>query len=385
MSSFFSSGRKIGILGGGQLGKMLALQAAQWDYYIKVLDPSENAPAAHLVKEFCKGDFRDFDTVMHFGKDCSVLTIEIEDVNTDALRQLSNSGVLVYPQPDIIEMFKNKQKQKNFYLENYFPTAPFINCDGKDEILSLIASNRLSFPLIWKAATGGFDGRGVMKLSSPEDITRLPDIPCVLEDLIDLKTEIAVIVHRSNNGELVCQPLVEMLFHPEAHYVEVVFAPSKIDFTLELKCIRLATELAEKISLVGTLAVEFFITTSNDVYINEAAPRVHNSGHLTIEATPTSQFEQHLRAITGMPLGESHLISPACMINLTGAPGYSGPVKLKGAEQILGIPNTWLHLYGKSLTRPYRKMGHITTMDSTLDLVLEKAQKIKQSVKVISE
>lgn len=385
MDSFFSSNRKIGILGGGQLGKMLALKAAQWDFSLKVLDPSADAPAAHVVKEFCRGDFRDFDTVMDFGKDCSVITIEIEDVNTDALRQLASKGIKVYPQPGLIELFKNKQEQKKFYQKNQFPTAPFTICERISDVMALNDSGKLSFPLVWKAAIGGYDGRGVMKLSSSGDLSKLPDIPCILESHIELKTEVAVIVHRNEIGELVCQPLVEMSFHPEAHFVEMVFTPSHIDFGLQLKCINIATELAEKLSLVGTLAIEFFITASDEVYINEAAPRVHNSGHLTIEATPSSQFEQHLRAIAGLPLGASHLISPACMINLTGAPGYIGPVKYEGADEVLSIPNTWLHLYGKSVTRPHRKMGHITTIDKTLELVLEKAVEIKKMIKVISQ
>ncbi|MFN4299671.1 MAG: 5-(carboxyamino)imidazole ribonucleotide synthase [Thermaurantimonas sp.] len=384
MNSFFSTDRKIGILGGGQLGKMLALAAAPWDFYLKVLDPSGDAPARHYVKEFVQGDFRDYHTVLDFGRDCDILTIEIEDVNTHALYDLQRQGKKIYPQPDIIEIFQDKQRQKQFYTDHHLPTPLYHEFRDRQSLLQHLEQTRVEFPIIWKAARGGFDGRGVRKLHAPADALLLPDVPCILEECIDILAETAVVVHRSAAGQIACQPVVQMEFHPTAHFVELVFAPTSLGSDIEEQCIGLATRLASELDLVGTLAVEFFITTDQRVLINEAAPRVHNSGHLTIEATAASQFEQHLRAIAGLPLGDTTLLHHAVMLNLTGHPDHQGPVHYAGADRVLAMPRVYLHLYGKSTTKPHRKMGHITAIGSHIDELLLQIQTIKNTIHVIS-
>ncbi|MFN3951208.1 MAG: 5-(carboxyamino)imidazole ribonucleotide synthase [Thermaurantimonas sp.] len=384
MHPFFSTHRKIGILGGGQLGKMLALAAAPWDLHLKILDPSADAPARHFVKEFQVGDFRDYDTVLQFGSDCEVLTIEIEDVNTDALCALQQQGKKIFPQPEIIEIFQDKTLQKKFYSENHFPTSPYLTFGDKQQLLEYLTSDNGTFPKVWKAARGGFDGRGVAKLRSLADTAGLQDSACILEEHVDIWAETAVIVHRNAQGQVVSQPMVQMEFHPEAHFVELVFAPSVLDHSTELKCMDIATRLVEKLNLVGTLAVEFFITPNREILINEAAPRVHNSGHLTIEAVASSQFEQHIRAITGLHPGANHLLFHAAMLNLTGHPKYEGSVLYEGAERILSMPMVFMHLYGKPRTKPYRKMGHITAIGDDVHLLIAKIKSIKDLINVIS-
>lgn len=384
MNSFFSTDRKIGILGGGQLGKMLALAAAPWDLHLKILDPSADAPARHFVKEFQVGDFRDYDTVLQFGSDCEVLTIEIEDVNTDALCALQQQGKKIFPQPEIIEIFQDKTLQKKFYSENHFPTSPYLTFGDKQQLLEYLTSDNGTFPKVWKAAKGGFDGRGVAKLRSLADTAGLQDSACILEEHIDIMAETAVIVHRNEKGKTICQPMVQMEFNPDAHFVELVYAPSMVDFSIELKCIDIATRLAETLKIVGTLAVEFFITQGKEVLINEAAPRVHNSGHLTIEAVPSSQFEQHIRAISGLPPGPTHLLHHAAMLNLTGHPKFEGNVYYQGAEELMARPMVYLHLYGKSTTKPHRKMGHITTIGKDVRKLITLLKELKEQFNVIS-
>lgn len=384
MNSYFSTRHKIGILGGGQLGKMLALAAAPWDVYLKVLDPAPDAPCQYYVKEFVSGDFRDYHTVLDFGRDCDVITIEIEDVNTQALYELQTQGIKVYPQPAVIEIFQDKQRQKHFYTRHKLPTPLYQEFPGKKELTDFLEQSDAHYPLVWKAARGGFDGRGVRKLHSPDDVQQVPDTPCIIEELIDIRTEAAVVVHRSATGQTACQPVVQMEFHPTAHFVELVYTPTRLSADIEKQCISLAARLAEELDLVGTLAVEFFVTTDHRVLINEAAPRVHNSGHLTIEATASSQFEQHLRAIAGWPLGDTTLLHHAVMLNLTGHPDYQGPVHYAGAEQILSLPGVYLHLYGKTTTKPYRKMGHITAIGSDINDLLSQIQHIKNTIHVIS-
>lgn len=384
MQSFFSTDRKIGILGGGQLGKMLALAAAPWDFYLKVLDPSSDAPARYYVKEFVTGDFRDYTTVMNFGSDCDVISIEIEDINIQALYDLQRLGKKIYPQPRIIEIFQDKQRQKSFYTAHHIPTSSYKEFGDKKHLAEFLTSHQMSYPLVWKAARGGFDGRGVAMIHSVTDIDRLPDGACILEEYIEIMAETAVVVHRSEQGEVVCQPVVQMEFHPKAHFVELIYTPSMLDSSIKLRCLDIARLLADTLQLVGTLAVEFFVTRDHQVLINEAAPRVHNSGHLTIEAVPSSQFEQHLRAITGLPLGDSQPMHHAVMLNLTGHSDFEGKVYYQGAESVLKIPSAFLHLYGKSITKPYRKMGHITLIGDDVAQLLTHAHEIKDLLNVIS-
>jgi 5-(carboxyamino)imidazole ribonucleotide synthase len=385
MENFFSSKtKKIGILGGGQLGKMLADAALKYDLYTKILDPSAHAPASFSCKEFVAGDFNDYETVMLFGRDCEVITIEIEGVNTQALLDLQAAGKKVFPQPELIALIQNKVKQKHFYNLHNLPTAPWQAISGIDMLYKLIENGKLSVPFVWKAAKGGYDGRGVIMARKMDEVSQIPDIEALVEELAPLQTEIAVVVARNQLGETAFFPPVEMDFHPEANLVEFVFCPTLLPQPVIEEAIKIAGDLAVKLGIVGVLAVELFVNTNGSIWINECAPRVHNSGHLSIESWATSQFEQHLRAILGFPLGSTEMLRPAVMVNLTGERGFSGPVLYQGAEDVMHLPEAYIHLYGKAETRPYRKMGHVTLTAQSLDEARAKAKKVKKALKVIS-
>jgi 5-(carboxyamino)imidazole ribonucleotide synthase len=385
MENYFSSKiLKIGILGGGQLGKMLLDVTRRYDLYTKVLDPAADAPCSVGCKEFVQGSFNDYDTVLAFGEDCDVVTIEIEGVNTKALKELRVRGVKVFPQPEIVELIQNKIHQKQFYTDHNLPTSPWQGFSNNAELQSLLEAGKLKLPFVWKAATGGYDGRGVIIARTQEDISGIPDVPGLVEELADMENEIAIVVGRNEAGEIVAFPPVEMAFHPVANLVEYVFCPASMPDKIIEKASHIAGSLVEKLGIVGLLAVEMFVTRNGQVWINECAPRVHNSGHLTIEACVTSQFEQHLRAILGFPLGSTHLVRPAVMVNLTGEEGYSGPVYYDGADRVMAMEGAYIHLYGKTETRPYRKMGHVTITAETLEDAREKAMKVKEIIKVKS-
>lgn len=385
MENYFSSqSLKIGILGGGQLGKMVLDVCRRYDLYTKVLDPSADAPCAVGAKKFVKGSFNDYDTVMAFGADCDVLTIEIENVNTRALAQLQQQGKKVFPQPQIVELIQNKVHQKQFYDDHQLPTAPWFSFSGKASMLKKLQKHSVHWPFVWKAAVGGYDGRGVVIVRSHADLESIPDIPGLVEELAAIQHEVALVVSRNQAGELAVFPPVEMSFHPHAHQVEYVFCPAGLSEEILQQASDLALSLVEKLGIVGVLAVELFVTEKGEIWINECAPRVHNSGHLTIEACVTSQFEQHLRAILGFPLGSTALVRPAVMVNLTGEQGYSGPVFYEGAQQMLSLEGAYMHLYGKTQTRPFRKMGHVTLTADTLEQARVKALKVKDILKVKS-
>ncbi len=382
---YFSSDFKLGILGGGQLGKMILTETRRYDIQTKVMDPSPLAPCRFGSNTFVEGDLNDEQKVLEFGADCDVLTIEIEGVNTKALKQLRDKGVKVFPKPETLELIKDKREQKSFYENNHIPTSSFIRFENKEEMFELIAKNKLEIPFVWKAATGGYDGRGVQIVRSKEDLENLPSQPGLIEDLVDFEKELAIIVARSENGESKSFPLVEMDFHPVANQVEFVFSPSLISQEIKDKASRLVEDLVEKLDHVGLLAVEMFLTKTGDILINEVAPRVHNSGHLSIEGNTTSQFEQHLRAVLDLPLGDTAVVKPSVMINLTGEEGYSGPVFYEGLETIMAVSGVYVHLYGKAETRPFRKMGHITVTANTLEEARTIAKKVKDTIKVISK
>ena len=385
MENYFSSKRlKIGILGGGQLGKMLLDVARRYDLFTKVLDPATDAPCATGSKEFVLGDFKDYNTVLKFGVDCDVVTIEIEGVNTDALKELRARGIKVFPQPEIVELIQNKVKQKQFYTSNDLPTAPWQSLSGRNELVAKLASGVLQLPFVWKAATGGYDGRGVIIVRDESDVNEIPDVPALAEDLADLTSEISIVIGRNQAGETVAYPPVEMAFHPVANLVEYVFCPATLPEPIIRQASQVAESLVDKLGIVGLLAVEMFVTRTGQIWINECAPRVHNSGHLTIEACITSQFEQHLRTILGFPLGSTQLVRPSVMVNLTGEEGYSGPVFYEGAEQVLAMEGVYIHLYGKTETRPFRKMGHVTITAITIEEARKKALRIKEIFKVKS-
>lgn len=383
--NYYSSDFRLGIVGGGQLGKMLLQETRRMDIGTRVLDPSATAPCRIGCNEFSMGSLQDFDTLYAFGKDCDVITIEIENVNTDALKKLQSEGKKVYPQPEIIELIKNKISQKDFYRENLIPTAEYLSFTNLKGLEDAIAENLVNFPFVWKQATGGFDGRGVAMIRKAEDLNKLPaEAPCLAESLVPFQKEIAVVVARSASGETRSFPTVEMDFHPEANLVEFVFSPGKLDEKVSEAAQKLAREVAEKLGVVGILAVEMFLTKEGILLINEVAPRVHNSGHLSIEGNLSSQFEQHIRAVLDLPLAFTDTVQAAVMVNLVGEEGYTGPVYYEGIEEIMALSGVYVHLYGKAETRPFRKMGHVTIIDPDLEAARAKAKVVKEKIKVIS-
>ncbi len=376
----YRNGLRVGILGGGQLGRMLIQSAINYNLTNCIVDPDANAPCKNIADEFSQGKLTDFDTVYNFGKQCDVVTIEIENVNCEALKKLEQEGIPVYPQPHIIELIQDKGLQKQFYLEHGIPTAPFVLVDSPSEI----REKWNQFPAILKLRREGYDGRGVMKINSAADIDKAFDKPSLVEELIPFDKELAVIVHRNIGGEVKTFPVVEMDFHPEHNLVEFLFCPANITWQISKKASEIAIQVAEALGIVGTLAVEMFLTKNGDILVNEVAPRVHNSGHHSIEGNVTSQFEQHLRAIMGLPLGNTHVKQPAVMVNLLGEDGYDGPAQYKGLETVLALDGVSIHLYGKQFTRPFRKMGHVTITDPDLQTARARAKKVKETLKVIS-
>lgn len=371
----YSADFKIGVLGGGQLGRMLQQEAVNLDVRLSVLDPNPEAPCSKIVPTFTVGDFKDYDTVLAFGRDCDILTVEIEHVSVAALRELEAMGKKVFPQPHILAIIQDKGHQKTFYKENGIPTAPFRLLKNKAELLA----NTDFLPAAQKLRKGGYDGRGVQIIRAEVDIEKGFDAPCVLEELVDFEKELAVIASRNEKGEVVTFPAVELDFNPEANLVEMLLAPANISKEIEEKAAAIALKTIEAYGLVGVLAVELFLKKDGELLVNEVAPRPHNSGHHTIEANITSQYGQHLRAILNMPLGATDLIRPAAMVNLLGEVAHTGPVLYEGLEEVLAIPGVYVHLYGKTDTKPFRKMGHVTI---TADSVVE-ARRIAIQVKSI--
>lgn len=367
----------IGVLGGGQLGRMLLQKAADYNLSIHVLDPDESAPCRYMCKTFEHGDFGDYQAVMAFGNDCDIITIEIEHVNIEALYELEKLGKKVYPQPQILEMVQDKGLQKEFYQKNNLPTAPFYLVEKPEQI-------KHEFPFVQKLRKGGYDGKGVLVVNDAADMSRIFEAPSVIEDKVAIAAEIAVITARNNSGEIKSYPVVEMQFNTEANLVELLFSPAKTSASLQQKAISIAENLISKLNMVGLLAVEMFVTKEGQVLINEIAPRPHNSGHHTIEANHTSQFEQLLRAILNLPLGNTAIVLPAAMVNLLGDKDSNGKAIYSGVQEVLNIGDVHIHLYGKKITKPYRKMGHVTVTAATVDEAILKAQKVRSQLKVIS-
>lgn len=370
----------IGILGGGQLGRMMIQNAINLNLNISVLDPDKNAPSKHLVKKFTQGSLTDYDTVYDFGKDKDLITIEIENVNIEALKALEKEGKKVYPQPHIIELIQDKGSQKMFYQRNDIPSPDFFLVENKSQITKYGDY----FPFFQKLRKGGYDGKGVTKLVSPHHLDKAFDEPSVLERLVDFDKELAVIVARSENGEIKCFPVVECEFNPEANLVEFLFSPANIKKSVEKEAIAIATNVAEKLGIIGLLAVELFLTKDGKLLVNEVAPRPHNSGHHTIEANITSQFEQHLRAILNLPLGDTAIVKAGVMVNLLGDFGYEGNAIYQGMEDVLKFSGVYVHLYGKTTTKPFRKMGHATIVDNDILKAKQKAKLVKATLKIIA-
>lgn len=384
-TNFFSSDFTLGILGGGQLGKMLLYETRKWDVCTHVLDPSAEAPARLACNHFVQGDLMDYDTVMAFGKSADVLTIEIENVNVDALEDLEEQGVTVYPQPAVLRTIQNKATQKLFYRDSGIATAPFSRFAYTSEISDSLANGGLSLPFVWKSARFGYDGQGVKIVRTLADLEGLPNIECIAESLIPFKNELAVIVARNPNGDVRTYPVVEMEFHPEANQVEYVLCPARIPEKVAEKARKTALEVSENLQHVGLLAVELFRTEDDEILVNEIAPRPHNSGHFSIEGSFTNQFEQHLRSVLNLPLGNTENKVATVMVNLVGEIGYKGPVEYEGMDSILALPGVIPHVYGKRETRPFRKMGHVTIASSSLEEARQTAAVVKETIKVRSK
>ena len=382
---YFSSKHKLGILGGGQLGKMMLYNTRKFDINTSVLDPNNEAPSRLACNHFVQGDLMDFETVFNFGKKVDTLTIEIENVNVEALKELEKEGVKVYPDSNTLATIQNKAEQKRFYIKHQLPTAAFKAYNNKSTLEKAVSENVQSLPFVWKSARFGYDGNGVKIIRKHSDLDQLPNGECIAEDLIPFKNELAVIVARNPKGEIKSYPVVEMEFHPEANQVEYVLCPARIPESVAKKATDVALKTAAAFQHVGLLAVEMFLTQNNNILINEVAPRPHNSGHQTIAASQTSQFEQHLRAILNLPLGSTKNKACGVMVNLVGAEGHQGAVVYKNIEAIMALEGVTPHIYGKKMTRPFRKMGHVTIVNSSIEKARKIAQKVKESINVISE
>jgi 5-(carboxyamino)imidazole ribonucleotide synthase len=379
MKAFYGDLR-LGILGGGQLGRMLIQQAINYNVTIKVLDPDREAPCRRLCNEFIVGSLSDYETVYNFGKKVDMLTIEIEKVNVDALEQLEKEGVLVYPQSRIIRLIQDKGLQKQFFKENDIPTAEFQVISSVQQL----KQSHIPFPYIQKLRRDGYDGKGVYKVTDESYLKGAFTEPSLIERWVDFEKEIGVIVARNENGEVKTFPMVEMEFNPEANLVEFLISPSTLPFEVQLEAENIAKRIADTLNIVGLLAVEMFLDKNGKILVNELAPRPHNSGHQSIEGNVVSQFEQHLRAIFNQPLGDTSCLSNAIMINILGEAGYEGPAVYQGIEKVLKCPGVYIHLYGKALTKPFRKMGHVTIIDNDREKAVEKARYVQETLKVIA-
>jgi 5-(carboxyamino)imidazole ribonucleotide synthase len=382
MQKLLTSDLKLGIIAGGQLGKMLIQEASKWDITTYILDDDAKSPASSIANHHFQGSRLDYLAVYSFGRKVDILTFEIESINVEALFKLKEEGVKVIPDPSILQLFQNKEKQKMFYTAHDIPTSPFKSFTTKEDILNSIERGDLPYPFVQKLKTGGYDGRGVSVINSEKDIADLLDGESIVEEKVDIYKEIAVIVARNESGEIRSFPAVEMVFDPKANLVEQLICPADITDSQNKLAHEISHDLANKLNMCGLLAIEFFIDTKGNVLVNESAPRPHNSGHHTIESVITSQFEQHLRAVLNLPLGSTEIKMPSVMINLLGEPGYQGNVKYEGLSECLALEGVKIHLYGKKITKPFRKMGHITIMDKDLNKALKKAETVKRTLKV---
>lgn len=377
--SSFQLDFKLGILGGGQLGRMLIQSGIDLNIPFAVLDPDPEAPCSRIA-EFTCGKLTDYDTVMAFGAHCDVLTIEIENVNTQALKDLAAQGKKVFPEPHIIELIQDKRRQKCFYRDNGIPTAQFYLTENAADV-----QQRHNFlPFVNKLGREGYDGRGVQLMRTREDMDKAFDAPGLIEKLVDFEKEIAVIVARNASGEIKTFPAVEMVFHPEHNLVEYLFAPADLSEAVARDADAIARKIIATLGMTGLLAVEMFVTKEGAILVNEVAPRPHNSGHHTIEANVTSQYGQHLRSILDLPLGDTATLHASAMVNLLGAPGHSGPARYQGLEEVLRTPGVYVHLYGKKMTKPFRKMGHVTIVENDVALLRSRAEHVRQALKVVA-
>lgn len=382
--NYFSSDFKLGILGGGQLGKMLLFDTRKFDIQTYVLDPSDEAPCKIACDQFFKGDLMDFETVYNFGKKVDVLTFEIELVNLDALVKLEDEGLKVYPSPKTLKLIQNKGIQKDFYTQHTIPTANYKRFDNLKSLIVDILDSKTKLPFVWKCTEFGYDGNGVKVIRQISDLDNLANVECITEEMVPFKNELAVIVCRNPSGEIRTYPVVEMEFHPEANQVEYVICPARIDDAVAEKARAIALNISKEFNHVGLLAVEMFQTEDDEIIVNEVAPRPHNSGHYSIEASYTSQFENHLRAILDLPLGNTESKVAGIMVNLVGEEGFSGNVLYENIEKILRWTGVTPHIYGKKQTRPFRKMGHVTIVNEDINEARRIAENVKNTIRVIS-
>lgn len=366
----------IGLLGGGQLGRMMLQEAYNWNLNIHVLDPDEHAPCNNIATSFTVGDFRDYETVLSFGQDKDIMTIEFEDVNVEALEALEKMGKKVYPQPAVLRIIKDKGLQKEFYRERGIPTAPYFLANNAEEVKQGITN----YPVFQKLRTSGYDGYGVTRLEGPDD--EIFDAPSMVEQGVEMEKELSVIVARNANGDTAVFPVVELEFNQEANMVAFLFSPASIDTGREEEARALAVRVIDEIGMVGLLAVEMFLSKDGELMVNEIAPRPHNSGHQSIEGNVTSQFQQHLRSILNLPLGDTSITNPSVMVNLLGEKGYKGEAVVEGEHEILGLPGVYIHLYGKRLTKPFRKMGHVCIVNKDINEAKRLALHVKNNLKI---
>ena len=379
-----ASNKIIGILGGGQLGKMTLEVSNKWGLKIYILDPDENCPSKPFCSKFFQGDLMDFNTVYNFGKEVDLITIEIENINIEALEELKKEKKIVYPQPEILKIIQDKSLQKEFYIRNNIPSTPFKIFNSKEELKNDISNGERLYPFIWKASRMGYDGYGVRLIKDNNSIDDIPDKHCIIEDKVEIENELSVMVVSTPSGEVINYPVVEMQFNSQSNQVEYIISPARIDKEIKEKAEKLAIKVSKSFGNIGLLAVEMFLTTNGDILVNEVAPRPHNSYHFSIEGSETSQFEQLIRSILDLPSGKTNTINNSVMVNLVGDQNKKGPVIYKNMDQIIGIKGVNPHIYGKKETRPNRKMGHITVINSNIDEAIKIAKEIKKTVKVTS-
>jgi len=383
--NLFSNNKILGIIGGGQLGKMLLNDTFKWNITTYVLDPDKDAPAKQFCNKFYCGDLNDFDTIYQFGKKADIITFEIEHINTEALKKLEKEGTIIYPKPNTLSIIQDKFKQKKFYLDNNIPTSDFIFFDSIKDLTHAFETKKIKLPFVWKSTKFGYDGFGVKIINNKTDLESIEDEPCIIEELINYKKELSIIICRNLDGDCKLFPTVEMKFNEISNQLETVTFPAEINNRTNSEAKKIALKVADSFKNVGLLAIEMFLTTDDQILVNEVAPRPHNSGHFTIEGTMTSQFEQHIRAILNLPLGSTKLICGGLMINLSGSENFTGNVHYENLDKIFKLEGVNLHLYGKKKVKPNRKMGHVTILNKSKSKAVEIKNNIKKTIKIISK
>jgi len=373
---FNYSNLKLGIIGGGQLGKIMSQKAKKMGFHVTILDPTFNSPAAQVSDKHIIGGFHDLAKLEQLVQETDVTTFELEHVDISILKELYDNGHRIHPSPYVIELIQNKYEQKKLLDERGIPVPKYKSVASPEDLESF------GFPVIQKSKREGYDGKGVCMLKSKDDLHKAIEAESFIEEMVDIDKELAVLVARNIEGEIKCYPVVEMLFDERTNICDSVMAPARISEDVADKATQIATQAIKVLDGVGIFGVELFLTKSGEILVNEIAPRPHNSGHYTVEACATSQFEQIIRAVTNLPLGSTKLISPAVMINLLGEEGYEGEPFIEGIHDALEIPELSFHFYGKSFTKPFRKMGHITVLDDDINKALEKANKAKAILKI---